>query len=206
MSAGRGEGARAPRRTATTADLRARRAEVEDPAIVLDAAAAFLAVRPRSVAETRQRLRRLGYRDDLIELALGRLVAVGYLDDRAFGRAWLESRDRARPRGEAALRRELRLKGLDAELVAALLAERSEAAEGATPGPGGLPAPSEPSPTPDLAAARRLLDRRASSLLREADPRRRRQRAYALLARNGFDPDTCREAVGQFLDGAAEGV
>jgi hypothetical protein len=27
-----------------------------------------------------------------------------------------------------------------------------------------------------------------------ADPRLRRQRAYALLARNGFDPETCREA------------
>jgi hypothetical protein len=27
------------------------------------------------------------------------------------------------------------------------------------------------------------------------DPRQRRQRAYALLARNGFDPETCREVA-----------
>ena len=33
------------------------------------------------------------------------------LDDEAFARAWVESRDRARPRGERALRAELRQKG-----------------------------------------------------------------------------------------------
>ncbi|MBA2382858.1 MAG: hypothetical protein H0V73_12175, partial [Chloroflexi bacterium] len=27
----------------------------------------------------------------------------------------------------------------------------------------------------------------------------RRQRAYALLARNGFDPETCRTAAGELL-------
>ena len=47
----------------------------------------------------------------------------------------------------------------------------------------------------DLGAARRLLDRRRVALLRGADPRTARQRAYALLARNGFDPDVCRRAL-----------
>ena len=41
----------------------------------------------------------------------------------------------------------------------------------------------------DEVAARRLLARHARALERETDPRRRRQRAYALLARNGFSPD-----------------
>ncbi|MGH2467181.1 MAG: regulatory protein RecX, partial [Candidatus Limnocylindrales bacterium] len=104
MSPGPGSGPAAEgqprRRGATAADRRARRAAVEDPAIVLDAAAAFLAVRPRSVAETRRRLRQLGYREGLVEEAVGRLITLGYLDDEGFGRAWLESRDRARPRGE----------------------------------------------------------------------------------------------------------
>ncbi len=44
---------------------RAERGEIEDPAVVLEAAAAFLAVRPRSVDETRRRLRHLGYPDGL---------------------------------------------------------------------------------------------------------------------------------------------
>jgi len=36
-----------------------------------------------------------------------------------------------------------------------------------------------------------LLVRRRASLARETDLRRRRQKAYALLARSGFAPDVC---------------
>jgi hypothetical protein len=52
----------------------------------------------------------------------------------------------------------------------------------------------------DLDAARRLLERRGAALLREVDPRRRRAKAYALLARSGFDPDVCRDAVTSWLE------
>ena len=45
--------------------------------------------------------------------------------------------------------------------------------------------------SPDDAAAERLLRRKMPALLREPDPRRRRQRAYGLLARHGFSPDVC---------------
>jgi SOS response regulatory protein OraA/RecX len=48
---------------------------------------------------------------------------------------------------------------------------------------------------PDRTAAERLLEKNARTLRRIADPRQRRQRAYALLARNGFDPETCREVA-----------
>ena len=51
--------------------------------------------------------------------------------------------------------------------------------------------------SPDQAAAERLLARNARSLARVADPRQRRQRAYALLARNGFDPEVCRTVAAQ---------
>lgn len=159
---------------------------MDDPAVVLEAAAAFLAVRPRSVAETRRRLRQLGYGHSLVEQVLERLVEMGYLDDEAFAQAWIESRDRARPRGENALRRELALKGVPRETVAAMLEERN--ANAATEG------------GPDLAAALQLLERRKSSLQRESDPRRRKQRAYALLARNGFDPEVCQAASSAAVD------
>ena len=157
-------------------ERRAEKAEVDDPALVLDAAARFLEVRPRSVAEVRGRLRQAGYRAELIEGAISRLVDLAILDDAAFARSWVESRDRARPRGEIALRREMALKGIDRAVVDAVLDERREA-------PG--------TPEPDQAAAERLLERHAAALGRIADPRSRRQRAYALLARNGFDPETC---------------
>jgi regulatory protein len=165
------------------AERREERAAIEDPAVVLEAAARFLEARSRSVTEVRRRLARAGYRSDLIDAAIVRLTELGMLDDEAFGRAWVESRDRARPRGELALRRELSLKGLDRAIVDDLLEERREAA-GAEPD----------GPSVDLVAARRLLLRNERSLARVADPRQRRQRSYALLARNGFDPETCREA------------
>jgi hypothetical protein len=50
-------------------------------------------------------------------------------------------------------------------------------------------------PSADRTAAERLLAKNARALARVADPRQRRQRAYALLARHGFDPETCREVA-----------
>ena len=146
----------------------------------MEAAAAFLAVRQRSVEETRRRLRHLGYRHGLVDEVIERLLRMRYLDDDAFARSWVESRDRARPKGENALRRELFLKGIDREHVDAVLLDRAaEATDGGA----------------DAAAAGRLLERRRSTLQREPDLLRRRQKAYALLARNGFDPQTCRDAA-----------
>jgi SOS response regulatory protein OraA/RecX len=58
-------------------------------------------------------------------------------------------------------------------------------------------------PSPDRTAAERLLAKHRRSLERVRDPRQRRQRAYALLARNGFDPETCRE-VAATMDITAE--
>lgn len=112
-------------------------------------------------------------------------MSLAYLDDRAFARWWVESRDRARPRGVMALRRELLLKGVSRDLVDEALADRA-------PGPASLAAGAPDDEAADVEAARRLLARREAALRREPDPRRRRQKAYALLARHGFTPDVCR--------------
>jgi SOS response regulatory protein OraA/RecX len=198
-----------PRQRRTRAQARERHASVTEIGPVMDAAARFLEARPRSVAETRRRLADAGYAAPLVEDALARLTRLGYLDDDAFARAWVESRDRAHPRGEAVLRRELHLKGIDPGLIAAVLEQRrlSSGSAGAADAdadgdavlhgghprrwPGSVPSRLDP----ELEAALRLLQRRASPLQREPDPRRRRQKAYALLARQGFDPGTCRTAL-----------
>jgi regulatory protein len=182
------------RRRTTHAERRERRAAVEDPAIVLEAAARFLEPRARSVAEVRRRLTTAGYQPALVEGAIERLLDLGMLDDEAFARAWVESRDRARPRGERAIRQELALKGVDRTTVDLVLAERREAVEAvASPEEGQVV-------SADEAAAVRLLARSARSLARVADPRERRQRAYALLARNGFDPEVCRAVAATVAD------
>ena len=183
-------GARRP----SLAERRERRAAVDDPAVVLEAAARFLEPRARSVAEVRRRLTGAGYRADLVGGVIERLLEFGMLDDEAFARAWVESRDRARPRGERAIRGELGLKGVDRSTIDLVLEERREAVSGVAPDEGGE------TPSPDRVAAERLLARHARALARVADPRQRRQRAYALLARNGFDPDVCRAVAASLAE------
>ena len=158
-------------------EKRERLGAVDDPAIVLEAALRFLEPRQRSIGEVRRRLSRVGYREDLVESAIARLIELGMLDDQAFARTWIESRDRARPRGERALRFELARKGIDRRTADETIAERAA-----------------DRPDADAEAAARLLVRNARALDRVGDPRARRERAYALLARNGFDPETAAAA------------
>jgi len=179
-----------PRR-ASIAERRERKAVVDDPAVVFEAAARFLEARPRSVQEVRRRLTRAGYRPELVDGAVGRMLELGILDDEAFARGWVESRDRARPRGERAIREELRLKGIAREVVDAVLdARRDLSIEHDSTGI-------------DRLAAERLLAKHQRSLERMTDPRQRRQRAYALLARNGFDPEMAAEAARRWADQGA---
>jgi regulatory protein len=155
---------------------KAEHAEITDPTLVLEACLRFLEARARSAAEVRRRLLLHGYRADLVEGAIERLTELGMIDDAAFARAWVESRDRARPRGERALRQELARKGIDRAVADETLEERDLER-----------------PDADAAAAQRLLARHAAALARVPDPRARRQRAYALLARNGFDSELAAE-------------
>jgi hypothetical protein len=70
-------------------------------------------------------------------------------------------------------------------VIAAALDERREASVVADSDDGEIV------PSADESAATRLLERNSRLLARVVDPRARRQRAYALLARNGFDPGVC---------------
>jgi regulatory protein len=194
---GHGARSRARPRKPTIAERRERRAAVEDISEVTDAAARFLEARPRSESEVRRKLTTMGYRAELVDDVIGRLLVLGYLDDDAFARSWVESRDRARPRGEHALRRELGLKGVDRQLVDGILGERRDDARAE-----GLAAGDGDSASPDDAAAERLLRKKLPALLRETDMRKRRQRAYALLARSGFGPDVCSAVSRRVLDEA----
>ena len=187
------------------AERMARRAAIEDPAEVLTAAARFLEARPRSTDEVRHRLREAGYRDDLVEAALRRLTELGFLDDAGFARTWVESRDRARPRGVRALRDELRRMGVATADIEGALAAREAVASGDDPGdPRLVPADGEraASGASDAAAAARLLARKGAGLMREPDLRKRRARAYAMLARAGFDPGTAGQASAAWLQAA----
>jgi regulatory protein len=173
-------------RATRQAARRERRAAVTDPDVVMAAAAALLGARPWTVSDMRRRLATLGYPTALVEVTVVRLVELGYLDDARYAAAWIASRDRSRPRGSTALRRELGRKGIEPAVIDRALVDRDDAPGDATD-PEGI----DPDGSADLAAAARLLERRHSALMRESDLRKRRHKAYALLARNGFDPDVC---------------
>ena len=196
-------GRRAPRES--YAERRARRAGVDDPEIVLAAGFRFLEARARSVVEVRRRLTDAGYEPVLIEGVIARLLEIGLLDDEAFARHWIESRDRSSPRGEIALKRELRLRGVDTAVIQAVLEERRLGRSDDPFVAGSDEDDDLPRPEPDEAAAVRLLERRRRELERVTDPRKRRARAYALLARNGFSPEIASRLAAGFGALALEG-
>lgn len=87
------------------------------------AAMRLLDARPRATAEVRLRLRRKEFPPAAVDAAVERLTDLGLLDDAAFSRYLVESRQGARPRGLNALRDELRRKGVGRETINAALAD-----------------------------------------------------------------------------------
>jgi len=83
----------------------------------LNTAVRFLAQRPRSEYEVRQRLRRGGADEAVIDGVVGKLRTHGLLDDAAFAEYWVEQRQTFRPRGVRLLRAELAHKGIERALA-----------------------------------------------------------------------------------------
>ncbi len=82
-----------------------------------DQALRFLSYRARSVAEIRDYLAKKETPADVVDATVQRLLAAGYLDDQSFARLWIADRERFRPRAPAALRQELRSKGIPDEVI-----------------------------------------------------------------------------------------
>ncbi|MDQ6669817.1 MAG: recombination regulator RecX [Chloroflexota bacterium] len=89
----------------------------------------YLAQRPRSEQEVRQRLRRAGVAEDAADGVLAQLRQRGLVDDEAFAQYWLEQRQTFRPRGARLLRAELRQHGIAADLVTAAADELAGSAD-----------------------------------------------------------------------------
>ena len=81
----------------------------------------LLTARARSRAELIAKMAKRGYPDDVVETVLGRLVAVGLIDDEDFAAQWVRSRQTYSGKGKSALAAELRIRGVDTEVIAAAL-------------------------------------------------------------------------------------
>ena len=131
---------------------------------------ALLARRARTAAELlRERLAER-FEAPAVTAALRRLSNLGYVDDRAWGDAYV-AHVRSAERSAHLLRSELRARGLGADLAAAVVASHDDDAAA-------------------LAAARRLA--RAS---RGREPEVRTRRLRGALARRGFAAETIERAI-----------
>src|ERR1039457_7156524 len=86
------------------------------------AALRFLKIRPRSIAELKEKLKGKGFSLTEIDIVLNDLIASGILDDRAFTKSWINYR-LARPFGFRRIIQELKIKGIDQEIIEQAVAE-----------------------------------------------------------------------------------
>jgi len=101
--------------------------EVEDQRRgAIAAALRLLAIQPRSEQDLRDRLRRRAFPRHAIDAAVERILELGYLNDAAFARFWVEARQAVTPRSRRALTFELGRKGINRELAAETTAGLSD--------------------------------------------------------------------------------
>ena len=123
--------------------------------------------------------------DDAAETVLDRFTEVGLIDDAAFARAWVSSRQAGRGLARRALSAELRAKGVDAEVAA----EAVEAVDD----------------DDERETARRLVDRKVEAM-RRLDRATATRRLMGMLARKGYSGGLAAAVVREALDADGAGV
>lgn len=87
----------------------------------------LLAATPRSERDLRDRLRRKGWRKHAVDHAMTRMHELGYLNDVAYARFYVDARQASTPRSRRALTFELGRKGVEREVAAAAVVTLSDA-------------------------------------------------------------------------------
>src|SRR5437764_2929309 len=86
----------------------------------------YLSYRPRSREEVRRYLRRKETAPEIIDAALERLDRLELVDDHAFASFWAENREQFSPRGARAIKNELRMKGVEREVVDEMISDEKD--------------------------------------------------------------------------------
>jgi regulatory protein len=89
----------------------------------------LLTARARTRSELEGQLAKRGYPDDVNARVLDRLAQVGLIDDVDFAEQWVRSRRLNAGKGKRALAAELRTKGVDNDVITAVLADIDAGAE-----------------------------------------------------------------------------
>ena len=85
----------------------------------------YLARRPRTEKEIRDKLIEKKATPEIVEAVITKLKQQKYLNDYAFVRWWIDQRSRFRPRSVRLLQLELRQKGISSEVIDVVLSDRS---------------------------------------------------------------------------------
>ncbi|GAA4960635.1 hypothetical protein GCM10023205_24940 [Yinghuangia aomiensis] len=179
------DGGRDPR----SADRTRRRGPAQiDPDQDPEAAARAICLRlltgqPRTRAQLADALRQRGVPDEVADHVLGRFTEVKLIDDAAFAHAWVDTRHVGRGLAKRALARELRHRGVAAEVV-------TEAVE-------------RLDPEQELATARVLVAKRLPAT-RGKDRQVRMRRLAGMLARKGYPEGLALRIVREALDAEAD--
>jgi regulatory protein len=138
---------------------------------------------PKTRKQLADLLARRGVPDDAAGAVLDRLTDVGLIDDAAFARAWVDSRQAGRGLARRALRAELHAKGVDGEVAAEAVATVDEEDE--------------------RAAARNLVRRRLAGMSR-LDRATATRRLVGMLVRKGYGGALAASVVREALDARAD--
>lgn len=155
----------------------------------IDAALNFLSYRQRTGLEVRRKLASRGFGEATIAAALGRLSAVGLVDDEAFIGAYVRDRVAHRPMGVRRMVQELYLKGIPRD-VALPVIERMLHDEGID----------------ERALAERVVSKK--KLTAAGDPEDlalAKRRVRDQLLRRGFQPRVVRDVVDDLFSGGSVG-
>jgi regulatory protein len=136
---------------------------------------------PKTRSQLAELLESRGVPEEAAEAVLDRFTDVGLIDDAAFARAWVSSRQSGRGLARRALSAELRAKGVDPEVAA----EAVEAVDD----------------DDEREAARRLVQRRVGGMQR-LDRATATRRLIGMLARKGYNGGLAAAVVREALDGA----
>jgi regulatory protein len=135
----------------------------------------LLSIRPRSEEELKEKLRQKGAGVRLIEEVVRELKEKDLLDDEKFAYSWVESRMLNKPMGKFLLKRELKAKGVKAEIIERVIAENYQQED-------------------ELELAKKLLQRKARRF-KDTDDLKTKKRMTDFLLRRGFSYEVVRQAV-----------
>jgi len=144
----------------------------------------LLTFAPRTRAQLAVALRKRGIPDGVADEVLARFEDVGLIDDAAFARSWVESRHYSRGLAGRALSAELKQRGVAADEIRAALDEQL-------------------SPDAEIAAARRLVERRIPGT-RGLPADQRTRRLAGMLARKGYPPGLAYRVIREALEAEGE--